>query len=217
MKAHSLSPKGDSPLRLILMAEGKDAGKVLVSAGVGAGAGAIVAALVARRPAAAAPPDEKIDYMLALLEQIAAGNAAIVTAIQQLAEALQAIVPGIPEVTVSVSTPWVAKEPERILEQTIGATGTYYSDSMVNWTEGKRLIIKVESTLDQAVQIQLIGNIENTRLLATDVGPAFPCPANGNISIGLAWDDWHPYIGVRITAAVAPTAGILNIWSVIQE
>lgn len=198
------------------MAEGKDAGKVLVSAGVGAGAGAIVAALLARRPAAAAPPDEKIDYMLELLEQIVQGNVAIAAAIQQLAQALQAIVPVIPEV-VSVSTPWVGKDPEHILSQAVRAIGTFYSDYMVDYTKSKRLLIKVESSLDQAVNIQLIGNISDTRLLATNVGPVFPCVANGNISIGLAWDDWHPFIGVEITAAIAPTTGILNIWAVVQE
>lgn len=46
---------------------------------------------------------------------------------------------------------------------------------------------------------------------------ALPCTANGNISVGLAWDDWQPYIGVRVTAAVAPTAGLLSVWAVVQE
>jgi len=44
-----------------------------------------------------------------------------------------------------------------------------------------------------------------------------PLAANGNLSVGPAWDDWAPFIGVRITVAVAPTAGILNIWAVVQE
>ncbi len=40
---------------------------------------------------------------------------------------------------------------------------------------------------------------------------------NGNLNVGLVWDDWHPYVGVRITVAVVPTAGVLTIWAVIQE
>ncbi|GAH46214.1 unnamed protein product, partial [marine sediment metagenome] len=53
--------------------------------------------------------------------------------------------------------------------------------------------------------------------LATDIDIAKTCPANDNISIGPAWDHWCPYIGVRITVAVAPTAGLLTISAVSQE
>ncbi|GAJ07573.1 unnamed protein product, partial [marine sediment metagenome] len=53
--------------------------------------------------------------------------------------------------------------------------------------------------------------------LAVDVGDLLTCLAGGNISAGPAWDDWHPYIGVRIETAIAPTAGILTIAAVIQE
>ncbi|MBA7682260.1 hypothetical protein ES703_90609 [subsurface metagenome] len=67
------------------------------------------------------------------------------------------------------------------------------------------------------MDIQVIGNIANTRELAVDIGDPLPCVANSNISAGLAWDDWHPYIGVRIEPALAPTVGILTITAVIQE
>lgn len=112
---------------------------------------------------------------------------------------------------------WVAKEPEEIYRGSIRTAGTFYSDKMVNWTEGKRLLLKVDSSLNQAVQIQAIGNINSARDGAVDIDAILPCSANGKITIGLAWDDWHPYIGVRITVAVAPTEGFLNIWAVIQE
>ncbi|GAJ03150.1 unnamed protein product, partial [marine sediment metagenome] len=104
-----------------------------------------------------------------------------------------------------------------IFSQAILTTGTFYSDKMVDWTKGQRILFKVESTLNQAVQIQLIGNTVDDMNLATDINGPLPCTANGNISIGLAWDDWHPYVGVKITVAVAPTAGILTISAVIQE
>lgn len=127
--------------------------------------------------------------------------------------------------TTEITTLWVAKEPEEIFSQPIRAAGTFYSD-MVDWTKGKRLLIKVESTLDQSVQIQLIGSEIDSIETATEVtgavrrwfsDAALPCAPNGNISVGLGWGDWHPYIGVRITVAVAPTSGELKVKAVIQE
>jgi len=88
---------------------------------------------------------------------------------------------------------------------------------MVNWTKGKRIVFKAESSLNQAVNLQVIGNIVDDTGRATDIDGALPLAANGNLSVGPAWDDWTPFIGIRITAAVAPTAGILTIWAVIQE
>jgi hypothetical protein len=115
------------------------------------------------------------------------------------------------------TAPWVAKEPEEIFRKAIRATGTLKSDKMANWTRGKRLLLRVDSSLDQAVQIQATGNIGNTVNGAVDINTAQPCAAGGKISIGLAWDDWHPYIGCKITITIAPTTGILIISAVIQE
>jgi hypothetical protein len=116
-----------------------------------------------------------------------------------------------------LTAPWVAKDPEEIFRKAIRATGTLKSDNMANWTRGKRLLLRVDSSLDQAVQIQAIGNIGNTVNGAVDIGTAQTCAAGGKLSIGLAWDDWHPYIGCKITIATSPTTGILIISSVIQE
>ncbi|GAJ05566.1 unnamed protein product, partial [marine sediment metagenome] len=99
----------------------------------------------------------------------------------------------------------------------IRTIGTFYSNKMVDWTRGKRLLVKVESSLDQDVEIQLIGNIVDDMELATDIDIAKTCPANDNISIGPAWDHWCPYIGVKIAVAVAPAAGLLTISAVSQE
>lgn len=115
-----------------------------------------------------------------------------------------------------IPAPWIAKAAEQLYSADIRTADTFYS-TMVNWSNGKRLIIKVESSLDQAVQVQIIGNNVNSTTRATDIGPPLPCVANGNISVGLAWDDWHPYIGVEITTAVAPTTGTLTITATVQE
>lgn len=206
------------------MAEKRDEGRTaqaVVVGGVGGTLfGALIATLLAARPAEAAPPDEKIDYLIEclttlvpVLAEVAEGNAALIALLEQWLTA-QGVVPG---VEVTVKTPWVAKEPEQIFGQDIRVVGTFYSVKMIDWTKGKRLVIAVQSSLNQACQIQLIGNYVDDMNLATDINAAIPCPANSNTSIGPAWDDWHPYIGIRITTAVAPTAGILNVWAVIQE
>ncbi|GAI82655.1 unnamed protein product, partial [marine sediment metagenome] len=111
--------------------------------------------------------------------------------------------------------------PEEIFRETITSADTFYS-RMVNWTEGKRILFKVESSLNWAVNIQIIGNIVDNTNLATDINGVLACSAKGNISVGLAWDDWHPYVGVRITAPPLPPApfepaGVLTIWAVVQE
>jgi len=191
-----------------------------VLGGMGGAALGAIATLLLTKPVKAAPSDEKLDYLLEclttlipVLAQVAEGQTTLIQLLQQWLAA-QGVEPGI---QVTVLTPWVAKEPEEIFSQPIRSAGTFFSDKMVDWTKGKRLVIKVESTLTQIAQIQLIGNTGDSMNLATDINAPHPCPANGNISIGPAWDDWHPYIGIRITVAVAPTAGILTISAVIQE
>jgi len=205
------------------MAEEKGRGTApgLVISGMGGAALGAIATLLLTRPAKAAAPDEKLDYLLecltaliSVLAEVAEGQTTLIQLLQQWLAA-QGVAPSGMEVI--VLTPWVAKEPEEIFKQEILATGDYYSNKMVDWTKGKRILVKVESTLNQPVQIQLIGNTVDNMNLATDINAPQPCLANSNISIGPAWDDWHPYIGVRITAAVAPTAGILTISAVIQE
>lgn len=205
--------------------EEKDKSRVaaLASFGFGTAFGTVMGALMAAKPAQAAPPETKLDYLIvltegigALLEQLHRDHLDIITALQAIALALGAAPPGV-VVEVTAVTPWRAKEPVQLLSQAIKSAGTIFTDSMVNWTEGKRLLIKAESSLNQAIQLQPIGNISNTVTLATDIGPVVACPANGNVSIGFAWDDWQPYVGVRITLPIAPTDGILTIWAVVQE
>jgi len=202
--------------------KGSVAAQTLVAGGIGTVFGAAIATLLAARPAQAAPTDEKLDYLIEclttlvpVLAQVAEGQTTLIQQLQQWLAA-QGVPPG-EGIEVTVTAPWVAKAPEQIFSQAIRAAGIFYSDKMVNWTRGKRLVIKVESSLNQVCQIQLIGNIADTRELAPDVGPLLPCAANDNVSAGLAFADWHPYIGVRITTALAPTAGILTITAVIQE
>ena len=177
--------------------------------------------LLAGKPAEAAPPEAKWDYLvqcqeaiIVLLQQTVDSSATMISLLQQLLAA-QGVTPEGVEVT--VQTQWKAKEPEVIFDRAITSAATFNADKMVNWTRGKRLIIKVESLLDQDCDIQVVGNIADSYLGATDIPPIATCLAHGNTSIGLAWDDWFPFIGVRITTAVAPTSGLLTISAVVQE
>jgi len=196
----------------------------LVVGGIGgATLASIIAALLAAKPAEAATPDEKVNYLIEalttlipVLAEVAEGQAQLVEAVQQWLAA-QGVAPPGEGIEITVSAPWVAKDPEEIFSKAIRTAEVFYSDKMVDWSRGKRLLIKVESSLDRDCDIQVIGNIADTRELAVDVGDLLPCAANGNISAGLAFDDWHPYIGVRIITAIAPTAGILTITAMIQE
>jgi len=195
----------------------------LASFGVGTAFGTVMGALMAAKPVQAAEPETKLEYLIqvseaivALLEQIHKDHLDTIAALNALALALGAA-PGAVTVEVTAVTPWRGKEPVQLFSQAVRSAGTIFTDSMLNWVEGKRLLIKVESSLNQAIQVQPIGNITNTMTLATDIPPVVNCPANGNVSIGFAWDDWQPFIGARITLPPGITDGILTVWAVVQE
>ena len=200
--------------------ESRDIGVMVVGGLGGTALGALVAALVMARPAEAAPPEEKLDYLIEILTtlvpvlaQVAEGNTQLIELLQQWLAA-QGVEPG---VEVTVKTLWEAKEPEQIFDRAIRSVETFDADEMIDFRNGKRLLLKVESTLDQNVLIQVVGNSAGSYYQAVNIAAPWPCAANGNITIGLAWDDWHPFIGVRVTTAVAPTTGILKVDAVIQE
>lgn len=184
-----------------------NAGKVLLVGATAGGVAALINRLLAAKPAEAAPPEEQWNYLIACQEAI----------IGLLRELVAAQGPGVPGVEVSVLTPWVAKEPEELYEEAIRSIGTFETEGMVDFRNAKRIIFKIESSLDQPVNIQPVGAIFDSFTLATNINGVFPCVANGSIHIGLAWDDWMPFVGLRITTAVAPTTGILKVWAVVQE
>lgn len=202
------------------MVQEQDKATGLVVGGIGGTVlGAAIALLIAAKPAAAAPPEEKLNYLIEVLTtlvpvlaEVSERQAALIELLEQLLTA-----PAEEKALITVVAPYRAKDPEQIFSSSIRSAGTFYSDKMVDFRNGKRILFKVESSLNQAVNIQIIGNVQDSKELATDINGALPCTANGNISVGLAWDDWHPYVGVRITVAVAPTAGILTISAVVQE
>lgn len=98
--------------------------------------------------------------------------------------------------------------------------GDFYS-TMVDMRASNRLLLFAVSTLDQAISLQVIGNYADSTLLTTDIDGAVPM-AIGSVttqtaSVGLAFDDWHPFVGVRITTTIACAAGTLAIYAIAQE
>jgi len=203
------------------MAEEQKVGPALIGGLFGGTVlGVTFAALLAAKPTEAAPLDEKLNYLIdcltalvPVLAEVAEGQSALVTAMQQWLAA-QGVEPG---VEVTVLTPWIGQHPERIFDQSVRAVGTFDCDRMADYRVGKRILFKVESSLDQGVQIQIVGNIEDSMTLATNINAALPVTPNGNISVGLAWDDWHPFVGARIIVGVAPLTGRLKVEYSIQE
>jgi len=112
---------------------------------------------------------------------------------------------------------WVSLPPEEIMNQAILAPGVFNTDSMVDCRNVKRVVFKVDNTLDQPLIMQIIGNQVESFVQTVNIGPPVPCLANGQTSIGLAWDDCLPWVGATITVAVAPTVGLVKVWDVVQE
>jgi len=187
----------------------KGAALVVVGGVVGVG----LATLFQGRPAEAAPDTVKLDYIASLLESLNATEVQVLAAIKALVLGDGGAV--FPE---SVLTPWKGnKEPIQIYQQAIRSVGVFPSDIMIDMRNTKRLAIRAESSLDQAVALQLIGHFTDSFNQVVNIGLPAVCPINGQAGFGLAWGDWQPYIGVIITAAIAPTVGLLTIWAVPQE
>jgi hypothetical protein len=141
------------------------------------------------------------------------------TMIQISEEGVTPVAGGATQVAVSVDskiqTPWVQRNPAEILSANPTATGIVKS-GMYNWGSGKRLLLWLESSLDQDVVVQAKGNIYPNIENATNIGPSIALISHGVSDIGLAWDDWHPYVGVEITITTAPTEGEIKTYAVEQ-
>jgi len=185
--------------------ERKGTGTVVLVGGLSALGGGVLAHLLATKPAEASNAEAQWEYLIKCQENI-------ISLLEQLLAASMAPAPG-----VTVNTKWEAQESVVLFDRAITIAATIDGDRMIDWSTGKRLVIKAESMLDQACTIQVVGNITRDYTLATDINGPLPCPAHGNISVGLAWDDWAPFIGIRITTAIAPATGILTVTAVSQE
>lgn len=124
-----------------------------------------------------------------------------------------------------ITSLWEAQPPDTLYSAT--PAGVVTQSAWFDFSDGKRMLIDVVSTLDVACVIQVIGNITQSievpaRNTAKNVDGPFNCPAGNvaiaglDIGIGIN-DDWHPFIGVLITPAAAPTVGTITITAIMQK
>ena len=204
------------------MAEPKDnSGKGMIAGVIGGGlAGAGIVALLSRKPAEGAPDSAKLQY---IIDQLTALGLQVVD-VDDLSKSILGVLREIrdkPPIDVttaaSILTPWVAKEPDKVFDQPLRGVVTFRADHMVDFRNGKRLMFHVQNNLDQAAVIQTVGSYIDSPDEVSNIGGPAGVPANGNMDIGLAWDDWRPYVGINGSIAIAATTGFLRIWAVVQE
>lgn len=112
--------------------------------------------------------------------------------------------------------------PQIIFNAAFGAIpiGTYLS-LLLDCQGVNRILLFAISTLDVPVALQAMGNIENVPATSSLINGLIPCPIGSvittHVGIGLAYDDWHPYVGAQVGVAVNPTVGSLIIYAVVQE
>jgi len=122
--------------------------------------------------------------------------------------------------TGGIPTPWMMQPAVSLYNARPVAAAT--QTTWFDFRNGKRLLIDVVSTLDQACVIQLVGNsITGSYATAKLVGGPLACPigvpTTSGLDIGVGInDDWHPYIGLIINCAVLPAAGNLAINGIMQ-
>ena len=160
------------------------------------------------------PSDERIDLLILMLIELNAMTANAVASLSALSGVTPPGVPSLPPGEIYISRK--AAEPQIVVATKAPRTvAAITCDFMADCRGAYRGLLKVESSLDQDVECQLIGNIVNSPIGATTIGVPYTCLINDNISMGWALDLWHPYIGVRLTPAIAPTAG--NITAIMQN
>lgn len=187
--------------------------------GLGVGVGLIVANLMNPKSAQAAPgtpaySDSDIRQALAALLLSSQEINNKLDSLSNIQAALQ-ILANVP----TTPLPGVDK-PVALFDKVINVAsplGGINTDKLFDWKVGRRLLIKIESTLNQPVIIQVIGNVFNSFDQVVDINGPFNVLPGSNASVGLAWDDWHPYIAVNIAVGVAPTNnGRLKIYVSLQ-
>lgn len=103
------------------------------------------------------------------------------------------------------------------------ASTTYYLERLADAGLAQKVLFILTSTLNQAVNVQLIGNESNSptdEAGRLNIGATQSLPAtNGKIGIGVdLTTDWYPWMGVVIqTTASAPTSGQVDIRVVMQR
>jgi len=126
-----------------------------------------------------------------------------------------AVAAGDPYFICGSSNSWSPADPVILYNEMPVGVGTVYS-TWFDFGSIKRAMIKFDSTLDQAVNVQLISN--GVQVVATAVNDGAPqnlaigsvTPQALAIGIGIN-DDWARYLAVSITTAIGCAVGALTI------
>lgn len=163
---------------------------------------------------ALSPSDERMDILILMLIELNALTANAVASLSALSGVTPPGVPSLPPGEIYISRK--AAEPQIVVATKAPRTvAPITCDFMADCRGAYRGVLKVESSLDQQVDCQLLGNIVNSPVGATNIGVVYTCGINDSISLGWALDLWHPYIGIRLTPLIAPAAG--NITAIMQN
>lgn len=167
-------------------------------------------------------PWQEVEALINGLGLLINGMGLVTAKLDALLSALQAITPAVPAAPGAPAAPSIAAVATVVTQLTTGPTVEIlrraFSDlvglsnsEVIDLTKGTTLLIKVESTLDQAVSLQPMGNIVNAIDKSTPIGLPVALPAQGNTTIIISQAFWHSYIWVRVTPVVAPAQGNLVI------
>jgi selenocysteine lyase/cysteine desulfurase len=81
----------------------------------------------------------------------------------------------------------------------------------------KRIAFRIVNGLDVAITAHVLANFTNSSVDADLVGGDVVVATLDHESIVPAWDDWQPYMGMRLTIMGIPTSGTLTVQAVVQE
>lgn len=177
--------------------------------------------------------DERLDYLnktLLRLEQLlarlvrlpppAVPPAAPPVAIPppEVAPPPEIVLPPVEVVVKEIKIPRTVPEPEVIVrEQEYRRAGTFVCRTMADCRLATRAVIWAVSTLDQDVEIQVIGNIFNTPEGSVALGTWVPLAKRDTSSIAVGEEYWYPYIGIQVRVAAPPTRGSVTVTAAKQE
>lgn len=116
-----------------------------------------------------------------------------------------------PRMKIDISSP---REEEQIFADEAITDILAHTSSIANCVGFGLFTVFVDNGLDQQVSVQVMGNRVNSTSGAVTIGASFSVAANDQEArtIDPTDEGYLPYIYLVVTAAVAPTAGVLNAY-----
>jgi hypothetical protein len=197
--------------------EGERNAQVFAGFAAGGAVGALIDSLLHPKTAGAQPGQVDLTPIEQALAAIIVQQQADAAKLDTLDSDLQSILAAI-QALATGGTPPVPEDPVILWQKTITSAtpaGTPLSTPLVDFRQVRHVLFKFESTLDQAVNLQVVGDIFNTTSTRqVNVGGAIALAAGDTAAAEPGWAQWYPWMGVQITVPVAPATGKLTIYYV---